>query len=134
MALTDTLQQSRIRSVMGAFLFVTVLFPGRALADGGYAVNSDQAGLVNAAPTTPSNQPRTLPRPPGSTSEDGEMKVWDTRGPVEVSKHLPSTNPESHLAGEHHSGVTDGLPSGVIVDARPRGGIYPGGAEGDPAR
>ncbi len=130
---TATIQRSRFPSILGPLLLLAALLPTITFADGGYVLNSDQAGLVDAAPTAPSPQPLTLPRPPGSTSEDGEMKVWDTRGPVEVSKHLPSTTSNGYVAGEHNTGV-HGLPSGVIVDARPKGGIYPGGAAGDPGR
>lgn len=110
------LKSLRSISFVGYLALAVAVLCAPVWADG----NSDvEEGATSSAAT---NHEHRLPRPPGSLSEDGDMKVWDTRGPVEVSPHLPSVTGEER----HHRNDADvRLPSGVIVDMRERG-VYPG--------
>lgn len=78
----------------------------------------DEESTRSAAP----DRKHHLPRPPGSLSEDGDMKVWDTRGPVEISPHVPSVSIDERRP---RNDTELHLPSGVIVDMR-ENGVYPG--------
>ncbi len=104
-----------------AFIFT---FASPAFAD-----SSDIAASAEAVAQQPALEGRrySQPRPPGSVSEDGDMKVWDTRGPVDVSPHVPSTTVNTaDNSVDQNQGVAPGVPAGVVVDARQHSGIYPG--------
>lgn len=119
-----------IRSVRACLLLITstVLLVSGAFADGS-DIDAQTAAGETAQQHSAEGRHYTQPRPPGSVSEDGDMKVWDTRGPVEVSPHLPSTAVDSGVDSFNQNQVSAsgvGGPAGIVVDARQRGGIYPG--------
>jgi|GEM_PF-6774379 len=104
----------RLISIPFAFVVMQLLAPISAFADSSEILTESIAKQGRTA-----QRPLPPPLPPGATSEDGDMKVWDTRGPVEVSPHIPNTTDSSEFA----------LPN-VIVDTRRRRAeankIYPG--------